>query len=97
MAVHFDKGDEIRVQTTFSDSDGNATDPAAVYFKFTDPSGNTATYTYGVDAELVKSATGIYYVDIDCDESGSWRWRFYSIGSGQATDEGYFIVEPSFF
>ena len=75
MAIHFDYGDEVRVQTTFSDVDGLATDPNAVFFKFKDPSGNITTYTYGVDSELIKSATGVYYVDLDLDESGGWRWR----------------------
>lgn len=93
MAQHFDKGDKVRVQTTFSDIDGNATDPGAIYFKFTDPSGNATTYTYGADAELVKSTTGVYYVDVDCDEAGVFRWRFYSTGAGQAADQGVFVAE----
>lgn len=94
---HFDKGDEIRVQTTFTDGDDVATDPDNVFFKFTDPSNNTASYTYGVDAELVKDSTGVYHVDIDCDESGEWRWKFYSTGNGQAADEDSFIIDQSWF
>jgi hypothetical protein len=97
MALYFDTGDEVRVKTTFSDSSGTATDPTAILFKFANPSGTTTTYTYGVDAELVRDATGVYYVDIDCNEAGAWRWRFYSTGTGQAADEGFFIVEPSQF
>jgi len=97
MAEHFDKGDEVRVQTTFTDGDGVAIDPDAVLFKFSDPSGNTTSYEYGADAELVKDGTGVYHVDIDCDEAGEWRWKFYSTGTGQAADEDSFIIDQSWF
>lgn len=95
MATHFDQGDKPRLTATFEDADGTDTDPTAVLFKFVDPSGNATTYTFGVDAELVKSAVGIYYVDVDCDEAGTFRWRWYSTGTGQAAEEGWFVVEPS--
>jgi hypothetical protein len=29
--------------------------------------------TYGIDAELVKEATGKYYVDLFLDEAGRWK------------------------
>ena len=97
MAIHFDKGDLARLTATFEDADGTDTDPTAVFFTFTDPSANTTLYQYSVDVELVKSAVGIYYVDVDCDEVGVFRWRWYSTGTGQAADEGWFVVEPSQF
>ena len=97
MANNYDKGDLIRVTGTFTDSDGAAQDPTAVLCKYTDPGDNTTTLTYGVDAELVKSAVGIYYVDVDADESGDWWYRFYSTGTGQAAAEGFFRVEESKF
>jgi hypothetical protein len=97
MAIHFDYGDKPRLTGTFEQADGTDIDPTKVFFKFTDPSGTTDTYEYGTDAELVKSATGIYYVDVDCDEVGVFRWRFYSTGTGQAAEEGWFVVEPSWF
>lgn len=93
----YDVGDEVRVTGTFTDADGNVQDPTALTFKFTDPSGNTVTYTYGTDAELVKSGTGVYYVDIDIDESGTWWFRFAATGAGRAADEAYFLVEESRF
>jgi hypothetical protein len=97
MAQHFDKGDQVRVQTTFSDSDGTVSDPATVTFKFTIPAGTTTTYVYGTDAELVRLSEGIYYVDIDCATAGIYYWRMYSTGSAQAADEGFFSVEASRF
>lgn len=90
MANIYDVGDEIRCTGTFTDADGTAQDPTAVMFAYKDPSGTTTTLTYGTDAALIKSDTGVYYVDLDIDESGIWRYRFYSTGDGQAAGEDYF-------
>jgi len=95
MAIHFDYGDKPRLTATFETASGTDTDPTAVLFKFVNPAGTATTYTYGADAELVKSATGVYYVDIDCSAAGVYRWRFYSTGTGQASEEGWFVVEPT--
>ena len=97
MANHYHDGDLVRCTGTLSDSDGVAQDPAAVLFKFTTPSGTTTTYTYGTDAELVKSATGIYYVDVDGNAAGAWPYTFYATGSGQSAAEAFFHVEASKF
>jgi hypothetical protein len=97
MANTYDVGDLVRVTGTWEDSAGVDTDPTALTFAFTDPSANTTTYTYGVDAELVKSAVGIYCVDVSIDEHGTWRYRFASTGTGQAAAESYFLVRDSRF
>lgn len=93
----YDSGDTVRVSAIFSDSGGTALDPAVVKFQcLADALQILTTLTHGVDAALVKEATGHYYVDIDSTESpGSWRWRFYSTGTGQAAAEDQFYVRPS--
>lgn len=93
----YDLGDLVRCTGTFTDADGNAQDPAAVFAQVQDPSGNTAEYEYGEDAALVKDATGVYHVDVDCDEVGWWYYRIYSTGSGQAADETKFLILESAF
>lgn len=94
--VH-DEGDLVRCSGAFTDSDGNATDPTVVLFKFQNPAGTETSYTYGVDAELVKDSTGNYHVDINANAVGTWYYRFYSTGTGQAADESAFIVADSEF
>ena len=95
MANTYRMGDDVRCTGTFTDSDGAAIDPATVIFSVKDPSGNVDSYIYGVDAEVVKSATGVYYVDVDADESGDWWYRFHSTGTGKAAEEDRFVVEIS--
>lgn len=92
MANTYDVGDKVRWTCTYTDSDGNAQDPSAVFFSLKPPSGTVTTYEYGLDADLVKSATGIYYVDVSITEAGTWRGRCHATGTGQAAAEGYFRV-----
>jgi hypothetical protein len=47
---------------------------------------------HGVDAELVKEATGKYYVDLLLDEAGFWKWRCESIGVVDSTQQDCFSV-----
>jgi hypothetical protein len=93
----YDVGDKVRCTGTFETAAGTDVDPAAVLFAVRTPSGATTTYTYGTDAEVVKSATGIYYVDVNITEAGVWYYRFYSTGTGQAAGEESFEAKYTFF
>lgn len=69
-------------------------DPDYVYFKYKRPGMDTITYIYGTDAELKKSATGKYYVDLDTTgHAGTWFYKFYSLGQYQAAQQGSFDVD----
>lgn len=93
----YDKGDLVRLSGSFTDENGVAQDPSVVVCQYKDPSGNTTTYTYGEDDELVRDSAGNYHVDVDADEIGVWSYRFYSTGSGQAAAEQQFSVKRSEF
>lgn len=97
MANAYDVGDLVRCTGTFTDADGTATDPDTVVFKVKDPSANTTSYTYDTDAEVIKSATGVYYVDVDLDEAGTWWYRFEATGAGQSAAEDNFYARQSQF
>jgi hypothetical protein len=56
-----------------------------------------AAFVFGVDSELVKDAVGKYHVDIDTTVEGTYPYRMYSTGSGQAAAEGSFRVNKSQF
>lgn len=92
MVNTYDIGDLARVSAAFTNSAGAAVDPTAVLCAYRDPSGNVATLTYGTDAALVRDSAGNYHVDISIDEAGSWFYRFYSTGTGQASEEQSFLV-----
>lgn len=96
--MSYQVGDLVRATGTFTNAAGTVTDPAAVLAQYRDPSSNTASLTYGVDAALVKDSTGVYHVDIDADEVGWWHYRFYSTGSGQAASApvAFYVAASSF-
>ena len=91
----YDKGDMVRIDGAFTDENDAPVDPQAVLFSSRNPAGTSVTLTYGVDADLVRDATGIYHVDINASLSGMWFYRWHSTGSGQAADEGQFFVKPT--
>lgn len=94
----YDLGDLVRCSGPFTTTAGAAMDPAAVYFKAKDPEGAViGPYQYGVDAQLVKDSVGNYHVDLDANKTGTWTYKFYSTGNGQAADERSFTVARSAF
>lgn len=94
MANVFDIGDLVRASAAFTDSAGTAIDPTAVYLKYVTPAGVTTTLTYGVDVALVRDSAGNYHADISATDDGDWHYRWYSTGSGQASEEHWFRVRP---
>ena len=93
----YEQKQQVRCTGTWTTPAGVAMDPTTVIFKFMNPAGTITTYTYGEDSEVIKSGTGIYYVDIDADSSGTWHYRFESSGSGKASEENSFTVRESEF
>ena len=89
-------GTLVRLQATFTVS-GTVTDPTAVTFKLRDPIGTVTTYVYGTDAQLVKSATGVYYVDYTTAAEGLHAWRMTGTGTVVAAEEQQFRVRESSF
>jgi hypothetical protein len=60
MATTYDIGDRPIFTAVFKDVADVATDPTVVRFKYQTPAGTSTTYTYGVDGEVVRTATGTY-------------------------------------
>lgn len=97
MANQYHVGDLVRCTGSFKNSAGASTDPSGVTAKIKTPAGTTITYIYGVDAQLVKESTGVYYVDVSATTNGTWYYRFAGTGTGQSADENYFRVVDSQF
>ncbi len=93
----FAYGSLVRLTITFETATGAATDPAVVKAQVRAPQLQITTYTYGVDAQLTRTATGIYVIDVDANQVGTWFVRGFSTGSGQAAEETGFIVQESVF
>lgn len=90
-------GKRVRSSVVFRDVAGAATDPSTVVFKVRTPSGSETTYTYGVDAAVVKDATGTYHVDVTLTAAKRWSFRWNGTGALIAASETSIEVEPSAF
>lgn len=97
MANTHDYGELVRLTAAFTDADGSAIDPNAVYVQVKDPAGNITTYQYNVDAEVVKDSVGNYHIDINANQAGIWHYRWYSTGTGQAAEEAWYKIDRSEF
>lgn len=88
----------LQITTAFRDADGVLVDPTTVTFETISPCGGTASYVYGTDDEVTKSATGRYAAEIVPDEPGRWFYRWVTTGSGTAiVIEGDFLIQDSPF
>ena len=72
----YEYGSSPTLTATITNASGVNTDPATLTFKVKNPAGDVTTYVYGTDVELVKSATGVYYVELYCTSGGIWCWQF---------------------
>jgi hypothetical protein len=98
MTNAYELGDLVRCTGELATSEGVDTDPSGdVIAQIKAPDGTETTYTYGTDGELVKLATGLYYVDVDVTAGGRWTYRFHSTGAGQAAGESFFRAKRSAF
>ena len=81
LSTHYQAA-QPRFQVTWT-SVGTTTpaDPEGVQFDIIDPAGVVTTYVYLTDAELIKSGTGVYYVDFTLDQVGQWRIYVQATGA----------------
>jgi hypothetical protein len=90
-----DEGDVETLIATFTDEDGNLTDPSTVTLKIMDPSGNTDTYQYS--ATIQRESIGVFKTDVTWDESGEWHGEWISTGTGAGVEKLQRRVTPSRF
>lgn len=81
-----DVGDLRRLAVLFKDLNDVAADPTGIIFKIREPDGVLTTFTFGVDSQLVKDATGNYHVDHSIIKAGRHAWRFEGTGVLQASE-----------
>lgn len=91
----YKQGAVVRVSNEFTQS-GVAADPTTVKLTVVRPNGLRNTYTYlAPDAVIVKDSTGNYHADLSAIIPGTWTYRWFSEGTGQAADDKTFLVEAN--
>ena len=65
-------GSTMRATFTFRTYVGTEADPTTVRLRYRPPEGAMQEFLYAADDEVVKSATGVYYLDIPLTAPGTW-------------------------
>lgn len=56
-------------------------DPVTVEVHVRAPDGDVTTYTYGVGGDVVRTAQGVYRIDVVPDAAGTWWVRWDASGA----------------
>lgn len=94
MSETYEVGQVVRLTVTIDVAD-TATDPGGLTFQMRDGAGALTSYVHGTDAELVKSATGVYYVDWTVAKEHDHRYRWVGTGTAAGAKHGRFSVAES--
>lgn len=87
----------VRVEAQIKNLSNVYTDPTQLIFTIEEPSGIETSYTWGIDAELIRVSPGQFYVDWDASQAGQHKYRWQANGAIQAAFGGSFnIKEPNF-
>lgn len=90
----YDVADQVGLEMTFYNALDVATDPTAVTFTLTPPSGGTAlAYTYGVNSQLVRLGAGHYSVDYIVPAEGIYSYSFSGTGLVTQHETAQFYVQ----
>ena len=93
MPAYYDRGDVVRVSSTFTDTGGAKANPTNVATYITRPDGGVVATTFSTGAGAIKRpATGVFYQDILTTASGPYWYRFTSTGNISASAEWVFRV-----
>jgi hypothetical protein len=101
----YDIGDLVILKNgTFLDGAETAVDPPLINVKVHNPNYLDVTYTYGVDANVEKLATGVYRCTIKPTIPGMWYYRWEAVDPAasivvakEGAEEHRFSVRPSAF
>jgi hypothetical protein len=94
----YDVGQLVPVTGLFEDAAGVDIDPSSITLRVISPSGINTVYIYGGSPDTIdKDSVGNYHVDVNANEAGDWFYKWEGTGSGQAAQEGQFMVQKSHF
>lgn len=86
-------GNVVQVYNKFKDKHGTLINPTAVEVTIRYPDLSETTFVYGVDAEVVRESTGVYYINIDTTGlAGDFDAKWVSTGVGQGVSQTSFTT-----
>lgn len=101
----FDRGDEVRLFASFTNDDGDPSDPTSLTVRVLPPGGTEAVHVYAAEPDpeadppedVVQDETGSYSLTLTPEVVGRWAYRFEGVGALASVDESFFWVRTSAF
>lgn len=90
-------GTSVEVAADYHQPNGDLFDPDTVVLKIRAPDKSERTYTYGVDAIIVRDVAGKYHAWLLPDQTGEWFYRWKGTATRSVAAEGSFLVAASAF
>jgi hypothetical protein len=86
----------IRIKARIRNIDGVLTNPQSIEFELEKP-GETSysAFTTISTPAIVNESTGIYYIDLDVDMVGKWKYSWFTYGNVTSSWKGFFQVEDA--
>lgn len=86
----------IRIKARIRNIDGVLTNPQSIEFELEKPgeTSYSALTTVSTPA-IVNESTGIYYIDLDVDMVGKWKYSWFTYGNVTSSWKGFFQVEDA--
>lgn len=88
-------GELARIFLVALNTAGQVADPGALRLMLKAPASGVTTYTYGVDAEVVRESEGRYHADIQVTAAGIWPYRWELDAPNAGAVEGVINVLKS--
>ena len=90
------KDSTLRVKARIRNIDGDLTDPQTITFELKKPNDSDySVYTTTSLPVITHESTGIYYIDLDIDAIGKWKYSWFTTGTVTSSLKGFFQVEDS--
>ncbi len=101
MMNTYDVGDRVRIDATFLDEAGAATDPTTITFQ-AGPMGASAVadYTWSSGApgtDIIATGPGVFHTYVTVTTPGTWVYRMVSTGAVAQAAQGVFTVRASVY
>lgn len=85
----------VRLRLILRDLTNTVADPTQLLFSIKEPDGETTSFTWGIDDEIVQESTGTFYLDWDADQVGLHHYKWQANGAVQLGKSGAFNVKES--
>lgn len=83
-----------KLSAIFSIVGGGLIDPTTVACEIEKPDGTILPFVYITDPEIVRDSLGTFHMFVDADQSGMWKYRWFSTGTGQTANMRQFRIRP---